>query len=148
MAKKILITNTVALNGGDAAILEAVMHLLRVAFGDDTEIIVYDSSPEVAARYYPGIHFRKLIYFRAISESRIGIIRSLGKRWDLGRIRLAMKCWNNWPQLAYRLLTKDERNDFDYYSSADLIVSTGGTYLVDHYSLAPRPEKNASSFCA
>jgi colanic acid/amylovoran biosynthesis protein len=138
VAKKILITNTVALNGGDAAILESVMHLLRVAFGDDTEFIVYDSSPEVAARYYPGIHFRKLIYFRAVPESRIGPIRSLGKRWNLGRIRLAMKCWNSWRSLAHCLLTDEERKDFYHFNSADLIVSTGGTYLVVHYSLTPR----------
>lgn len=136
--KKILITNTVALNGGDAAILEAVLHLLRVAFGNDTNFIVYDNSPETAARYYPEIHFRKLIYVQAIPQTRIGLIRSVGKRLNLGRMRLAMKCWTMNPALARVLLTEEEWKDFQHYSSADLIVSTGGTYLVDNYSLASR----------
>lgn len=137
-AKKILITNTVALNGGDAAILQSILFLLRGAFGEKTHFIVYDNSPEVAARYYPEIEFRKLLYWRAVPKTRIGIIRSVAKRWNLARMRWATRFWKCFPATARILLTNEERIDIRNYSDADLIVSTGGTYLVDHYSLAPR----------
>ncbi len=136
--KKILITNTVALNGGDAAILQAVLRLLREAFGESTEFIVYDNAPEVAKRYYPEIHFRKLLYWRAVPDSRVGIYRSAVQRWNLARMRLAMLFWKKSPAMARTFLTHEERIDFANYSNATLVVSTGGTYLVEHYSLAPR----------
>ena len=59
---KILITNTVSLNGGDSAILEGILRLLRMNFGQDTEFIIYDNQPEIARKYYPDLKFRKLIY--------------------------------------------------------------------------------------
>jgi len=46
--------------------------------------------------------------------------------------------WKNFPAIARLWLTNEEQIDFEHYSNADLIVSTGGTYLVDNYSLAPR----------
>lgn len=56
----ILIENTVCLNAGDAAIALAIMRILRRAFGEKSEFVVFDSNPEVAARYYPDIRFRPL----------------------------------------------------------------------------------------
>jgi colanic acid/amylovoran biosynthesis protein len=59
---KILITNIVTLNAGDAAILYAMVDVLGAAFGQDTEFIVYDKHGDVPSRYYPEIIFRNLLY--------------------------------------------------------------------------------------
>ena len=73
---KILITNIVTLNAGDAAILYAMIDVLRAAFGDNTEFIVYDKHGDVPSRYYPGLIFRKLLYLtRESKQSRMDQLR-------------------------------------------------------------------------
>jgi len=122
---KILITNIVTLNPGDAAILYAMIDVLRDAFGHDTQFVIYDNQGEAAARYYPELDFRKLIYYARETQ---------GLRFKLG-------CWSikhNLPLLPQLLLNNTERRDLSEYKTADLIVSSGGTYLVENYSLAPR----------
>jgi colanic acid/amylovoran biosynthesis protein len=122
---KILITNIVTLDPGDAAILYATIDVLRDAFGADTQFVVYDNHGDAAARYYPELQFRKLLYFARESQ---------GMRFKLG-------CWaikHNVPLLPQLLLNDTERQDLLEYKNADLIVSSGGTYLVENYSLEPR----------
>jgi len=152
---KILITNTVALNGGDAAILLAIIELLRREFGEDTEFVIYDSQPEIAGRYYPDLTFRKLLHLKL---TELPQMKYLGQTL-LGRIlRYALKqvlcrysrvkqfqfyiaawCQRHQLRLITKLLLKnDEFQDLKHYSCADLIVSTGGTYLVEKYSLDSR----------
>ncbi|HJT66296.1 MAG TPA: polysaccharide pyruvyl transferase family protein [Pyrinomonadaceae bacterium] len=122
---KILITNIVTLNAGDAAILYAMIDVLRAAFGSDTEFVVYDKHGDAPARYYPELEFRKLLYLTRKSPK---VFFKLG-RW-------AIK--HNLPLLPRLLLTSTERRDLVEYKNADLIVSSGGTYLVENYSLAAR----------
>ncbi len=148
---KILITNTVALNGGDAAILLSIIHLLKKEFGSEIELIIYDSQPEIARRYYPSLNLRKLIYLK---ETQVAPMKFLGRSL-LGRgvrrlfnniLRFLFKinpprfyfaawCWKqNIHWITKLLVDADELQDIKNYSDADLIVSTGGTYLVEHYS--------------
>lgn len=122
---KILITNIVTLNAGDAAILYAMVDILRGAFGDDTEFVVYDKHGEAPARYYPELEFRKLLYLTR---------ESFDVRFKLGR--WAIK--HNVPLLPHLFLNNTERRDLLDYKNADLIVSSGGTYLVENYSLDAR----------
>lgn len=136
---KILITNTVSLNGGDAAILYAEIDLLQAAFGQNIQFTIYDSQPEIASRYYPNLKFRKLIYWN-VTEIKANkyLQRSLQKA-KLFRFRLAVRSWHQGRQwLAKLLLPPAELQDLIEYSSADLIVSTGGTILVENYWLEPR----------
>lgn len=148
---KILITNTVALNGGDAAILLSILNLLKKEFGRDTEFLIYDSQPEIARRYYSELKFRKLIYLqetdlppmkflgrsllgRALRRLTGNILRPLLKT-NSYRFYYAAWCWHNKLfLLSHLLLNKEELQDLKNYSSADLIISTGGTYLVESYS--------------
>ncbi|MGD1913665.1 MAG: polysaccharide pyruvyl transferase family protein [Rivularia sp. (in: cyanobacteria)] len=152
---KILVTNTVALNGGDAAILLSIINLLKGEFGQDTEFIVYDSQPEIAKRYYPQLNFRKLIYQM---QTETPTMKYLGDSFISRALRLFFKkilqfflsinpprfyfaawCWQhkfNW--ITKLLLDNHELQDIENYSSADLIVSTGGTYLVENYPLKSR----------
>lgn len=134
---KILVTNTVALNGGDAAILLGTIELLQHAFGVDTEFVVFDSHPEVAQRYYPELTFRRLLYFSIdrAGRWRIRRLRTV-KQW---RFLLAAWCQShNLHAVAKRLLTREQLRGLVDYSTADLVVSTGGTYLVESYQLVPR----------
>ncbi|HKP81685.1 MAG TPA: polysaccharide pyruvyl transferase family protein, partial [Pyrinomonadaceae bacterium] len=132
---KILITNIVTLNAGDAAILYAMIDVLRAAFGHDTEFIVYDKHGDVPNRYYPDLEFRKLLYLTRESIAK----RGLSRRLDQLRFRTGL--WSikqRIPLLPNVFLNSVERRDLLEYKTADLIVSSGGTYLVENYSMAAR----------
>lgn len=152
---KILITNTVALNGGDAAILLAIIDLLRNQFGKNTEFILYDNQPEIAERYYPTLTFRKQLYLQAtalpalkyLGQSLVGrrlrqlvqLVLQQGMWFHRYRFYLAAWCQSHHLQaISQGLLNREEWCDLNHYTSADLIVTTGGTYLVEKYSLAAR----------
>ena len=148
---KILITNTVTLNGGDAAILLSIINLLKSEFGHNTEFIIYDSQPEIAKRYYPDLNFRKLIYLK---QTETPTMKYLGRSLPGRALRFVFKkvllfflsinpprfyfaawCWQNklyW--ITKLLLNNQELQDVRNYNYADLIISTGGTYLVENYS--------------
>ncbi|MBN1416364.1 MAG: polysaccharide pyruvyl transferase family protein [Bacteroidales bacterium] len=136
---KVLITNTVALNGGDAAILHALIDVLRMTFGADTQFVVYDNQPDVAHKFYPGLKFRKQIY-QSIISSLPSIKCKKYLQWlKLSLFNFAVWCWCNHLHFITKIIaTKQELYDIDLYDSSDLIVSTGGTYLVENYSLIPR----------
>jgi len=136
---RILITNIVALNVGDAAILQGEIKILKKTFGEDVEIIVFDSSPEAAKKYYPEISFRRWIYSSATATVRKrvlkNIIRSLNKtRFSIGEYGF----FKGFNIISRTFLSEEERISLDLYKNSDLVVSTGGTYLVENYSLEPR----------
>lgn len=148
---KVLITNTVALNGGDAAILLSIIHLLKKEFGNEIDLTIYDSQPEIARRYYPSLNLRKLIYLK---ETQVAPMKFLGRsllgralrrlfnnilrfffKINPPRFYFAAWCWKqNMHWITKLLVDAEELQDIKNYSDADLIVSTGGTYLVEHYS--------------
>ena len=135
---KILITNIVTLNAGDAAILYAMIDVLGAAFGHDTEFIVYDKHGDVPSRYYPEIIFRNLLYqTRESTTAKHG--NGLSSRLD--QLRFKAGLWflkRSIPLLPHVFLDSIERRDLLEYKTADLIVSSGGTYLVENYSMAAR----------
>jgi colanic acid/amylovoran biosynthesis protein len=136
---KILITNTVALNGGDAAILYAEISLLKAAFGQNIQFIIYDNQPEIANQYHPNLEFRKLLYWSVTQTRQIKYLQRSLQKTKLFRFRLAAQSWSQGKQwLAKLLLRKTELQYLMEYSSADLIISTGGTVLVENYWLEPR----------
>ena len=128
---KIVITNQVALNTGDGAILSGLIVILKRAFGDSIRLSVVDRHGSLARRYYPEIEFRQAYPFepgkrllrRALS--RIATLKPILRLIE----RLARAKSGDW------LLPRSARNNLDEYRSADLVVSTGGTYLVEHYRL-------------
>jgi colanic acid/amylovoran biosynthesis protein len=137
---KILITNTVILNGGDAAILLAEIDMLRYAFGQSTEFIIFDSQPEIASQYYPDLTFRKLMYLN-ITESSVKnrYLGRLLKSVTLLRFFIGLWCWKqNHLFFSKFWLKREEIRDLTEYKSADLVLSTGGTLLVENYYLWPR----------
>lgn len=136
---KILITNTVVLNTGDAAILFGMLKILRAAFEEEIEFIIYDKNPEIAAKYYPDLTFRRWLYLSASRSFTVKPLKRLLNLLNLTRFYFAAWCCkNNLLVVAKSILTKEELQDTLEYLAADLIVTTGGTYLVENYSLKPR----------
>jgi len=122
---KICIINCVSLNGGDAAILFALARTLREAFGEAIQLEVFDSDASVARRYYPSFEFRQMA--RLPKSGR----RTFSARWSLA-LRLAACGMHAFGRAVAPAALKEH---WRAYAEADLVVSTGGTYLVEHYNL-------------
>lgn len=144
MSKKIAITNIVSLNPGDAAILAGMFNILRKKYGDDAEIVVFDKNAEAASALYPWARFNQAPFHR---KTRPGFFTNALQHFGYGH-------WVN--RLRYRRLQMlgfilrlralnflkvfFPRPDVDAvgeYLASDLIVSTGGTYLIENYGLWP-----------
>jgi colanic acid/amylovoran biosynthesis protein len=123
---KWVVSNTVVLNGGDAAILHGVRACLR-RVDADAEIVVYDSHPEEAARRHPSFAFRRLAHDAAGDRRRRDRLLAAAHLSRAG-----------WPKIARRACPDDLVPILEAYRGADVVVSTGGTYLVDHYRIDAR----------
>jgi len=144
----VVIENTVALNTGDAAILVAIIDIVRETFGAQTCISVFDSAPDVAAAHYPDIRFHPLTtsllsgQMRLFGRARKTPLRRLLSRAQRAAFRRAID-----DRLAGReirpsaLLAPAVVKNIEIYRDADLVISTGGTYLVEHYKLRNRFEE-------
>lgn len=136
---KVLIINTVSLNTGDSAILQALLLQVEEAWSPD-EVIVHDSHPEAAQQLYDQLKIRRClskgIRRRGSLEQgsgRVGqALRGLRFRAAVGALRLGLKSVLN------RLMLPDEAQALQDYADADVIITTGGTYLVEHYNVWAR----------
>ncbi|MER8483713.1 polysaccharide pyruvyl transferase family protein [Mesorhizobium sp. M1322] len=131
---KIIIETAVCLNGGDAAIEVATIRILKAAFGDDTEVLIADMEAKIAERYYTDMEFicvpseqiRKKIAFRIINKLTRGkLFVQLINLTQVTLILLERRLrWLKYPGRKGEIV-KSLRE----YIDADLIISTGGTYL-------------------
>ena len=141
--RKILITNIVSLNTGDAAILWGMIKIIRQKYGDQSEIVVFDKAAKVAQRYYPWADFRQPLFPRPPGNFVGKVLNRYGyghwyERYNF--LRFFLSVWfykKSLPLLARVLLANDEVKDINEYVTADLILSTGGTYLIENYGLTP-----------
>lgn len=137
-AGRILVTNSVALNGGDAAILLGLLRGLREAFGEAVPVDVADEAWTAAALAYPGITFVPPLHGSAVRpDGALGAAaRSLRRRRvTAGRALLSLA-----PAVGRALLPPQGREAVDRLATARAAISTGGTYLVEHYPLRRRLE--------
>lgn len=131
-ARTVLILNAAALNGGDAAILTATMAMLKRMLGEDTSFVVHDIDADAASRYHDGVRFRPQLFahverLSARRKAQIAISFCLLALAPLRRT--ATGRWlTSW-------LPAGMRRGLDDYAAADLVVSSGGTYLVPHYEV-------------
>lgn len=140
---KVLVTTIVSLNPGDAAILQGTIRVLQRAFGDDVDVTVIDRDGDAAAKYYPWATFRTSLF----SDRRRGPLlewaRKLGyvhriRRLDSVRYRIGGRLLSGpLRPLASVLLSREERRTLQHYVDADLVIASGGTYLVEYYNLLP-----------
>ena len=144
----VVIDNTVALNTGDAAILVAIVDIVRETFGPDTRFSVLDSEPAVAARLYPELRFHPLSTaflsgrLRLFGRARKTALRRLVARLERAAFRRAIDevAAGRTPRPS-ALLDPRVFENLALLRSADLVISTGGTYLVEHYKLTNRFEE-------
>lgn len=143
---RIILTNCEALNGGDAAILLAIVSLVRKTWpGVRLTLMARDAA--LAARLYPEFEwqdllaatplFRRLMNKRFLSRALEGYAL-LADKLDLGSLEQGL---NRVPlglrEFGRRLLASG-LPQIAAYRDADLVLSTGGTYLVSRYNLEPR----------
>jgi colanic acid/amylovoran biosynthesis protein len=138
---KVVITNTAMSNGGDAAICLAIVDMVHRVLGSDTKITLVDPLADVARRYYPE--------FEILQAAHFVPSRKFKGRWrKVGRLIDKLRPWRMrganllkaalGPSLSDWLLGPLELKAVRAYREADLVISTGGTYLVDHYDISPR----------
>jgi colanic acid/amylovoran biosynthesis protein len=136
---KVLFINCVCSNSGDAAIFQAASAVLRRAFGPDTEFLVQDDHPQRVRKLYPYLNFVGSCYWRVAYTDLKGWRGSLIRWLRLARFRLARWLLRTGHRFsASRLLSQEELNYLKAYQAADLIVATGGTYLVENYNIDQR----------
>jgi colanic acid/amylovoran biosynthesis protein len=110
--------------------------LLRAAV-PGISLRIYDSNPEGASLVLPGEDVRRIFFMRFLNPggllSRpISWIRT--KRVETA-VYLLLK---GLTRIGYLLLQQQERDYLEEFSQADLVISTGGTYLVPVYPMGPR----------
>lgn len=139
---KIAITNAVLSNSGDAAICEGIIAALinsRVCTQDD--ITVFDANSAVSRRLFPQwtvvqqlayptarrsrITKRIARFLRAAAISSLTISPTIARR--VGRLPISAECVRSIAAL----------------SDAAVVISSGGTYLVDHYDFRQRAQEIA-----
>lgn len=142
--KTVIVENTVCLNTGDAAILLAIRHILKAAYPGELRFQVFDSQPAVASRLYPrqaypDIEIRKLlaesIFKYPYDDNRLkNLAKPIYNRLALS----ALRHYGKSRALDETMLSAEDRRSLDMYRKADLVVTTGGTYLVENYNLERR----------
>ncbi len=137
---KIAITNNIALNGGDAAILLGMVKALRQRFGHDTEFVVTGTSPEVCAELYPEFKWCEVLG-RIADDTPYNHIRVIGRLARLvKRYRIYTAAYlRRFHIPLYRLLlNREEALILNEYATSDYIISSGGTYLIEPYGITPQ----------
>jgi colanic acid/amylovoran biosynthesis protein len=135
-----VILNTVVLNGGDAAILDSLLGILRSAWGPDLQIDVFDQDAEPARTHYPHWPLRQQLSF-SLLPGRVRPSAAARAAIALQAARIGVGAWlhsRGGSRLARLLLRSAEEQTLEVYASADVVLSTGGTYLVEQYELLPR----------
>lgn len=140
-SKRILITNIVSLNPGDAAILWGMLEILRQRYGRDTRFVFFDRAAGAASRYYPWATFRQALFGGKARGKLARSLESLGYgHWNL-RLRYwllrgaALCCRFKMAWIARACLEKKDYESVREYVDADLVISSGGTYLIENYGL-------------
>ncbi|ARM84049.1 polysaccharide pyruvyl transferase family protein [Marinobacter salarius] len=139
--ERIVITNIVSLNTGDAAILWGMIQMLRQRYGDSTKFTIFDRSAGAAKKYYPWAEFRQSLFGNAPRNRVAKVIQSLGYGHWVQRLHYwklsssARLCRLNFRWIARALLSEENYLSVLEYVNADLVISTGGTYLTENYGL-------------
>lgn len=137
---KIGITNTVLSNTGDAAICLSIIDILRAEHPDaDLDFVIFDADARATRALYPDLEVRQ----------QLAVLRPFrpGKLWKIvNKMRMAAVAGLASESVGRRLIGlagsvlfgRAFRDAADAVREVDLIISSGGTYLVDHYDFTAR----------
>lgn len=136
---KVAITNAVLSNTGDAAIYEGIVQALEAGgVATRADIYVFDSNARVTRRLYPSWNILQQL---AVSPPRRPArLRNLLQRFRHTLVRTV----STNPRVAQRILGLPvlRRTGFAWsfclMAQMELLISSGGTYLVDHYNFESR----------
>lgn len=135
---RVLVTNSITLNGGDAAIVEATASSLRKAAGAEIQFTIFDRQPDAAAKLFPKFEFRPWpwnVFFPSPATSRLS--RAHRRVTRLRAYAAAFLLGHGARRVPKFILKPREWQLLLEYAEADLVISKGGTYLVEIYDLAP-----------
>lgn len=136
---RIGVTNAVLSNTGDAAIYASILDTVTREFPGRVAVTVFDSNARVTSRLYPDWTILQQL---SVSPPR-----------EPARLRRLLQAVRS---RVVRLLTSSERargffqrvfgwtamgRALSSMSSLDLMISSGGTYLVDHYNFQARVDE-------
>ncbi len=126
---RILITNSVPLNGGDEALLRALVNSLKIKYNNPV-IHVLCMNLGLCRKYLPDINFESDLEFteKNISD-RNKRIRSL----LINRLHFSEN-----SNVCLSLLNKSERKTLQLYKKADIVISSPGGFLHDFYPIRER----------
>lgn len=137
---RVVVTNAVVSNTGDAAIFAGIREsLLHSGICGPNDIILMDSNARRTRELYPS--------WNIIQQMTAQRPLSVRKLWSVAiRLRRIIARTLTWrvPGRWARTLSFFVRRKTDFIRAyraverADLVISTGGTYLVDHYRFADR----------
>jgi len=138
---RVAILNAVLGNGGDAAILLGIERALQAALGP-FEMTVFETQPDLMAPVYPDLEVVEGLSSVAWPMVANGLPARARRaaRWAErpARLRLAVRAERAGRNALAGLLAGDGADSLRALADADVVVSTGGTYLVPAYWLAPR----------
>lgn len=134
---KIAVTNTVMSNGGDAAIFFAIRDALSASgIANPEDVIALDSDARSVRSLYPNVRVEQ-----QLTVARRRANRTYNRVCQMLTMALASATKSalvrhilTLPLLRAAPLARSLRA----VNEADLIISSGGTYLVDHYDFSPR----------
>lgn len=135
----VLFINCVLSNTGDAAIFEAAVAVMRCAWGPDTKFVAQDDHSQRVATLYPDLSVRPSCYWSLAYTEQSGWRDRFARRLRFWRFALGR--WltrRGLEALAKGILSEAERDYLAAYRQADVVVATGGTYLVEKYDLGQR----------
>jgi colanic acid/amylovoran biosynthesis protein len=134
---RVVITNPVISNAGDAAILAGIVSALQEV-SPITDLVVFDSNAASTAALYPEWNVRQQLtephlprptfFLRAKRKAQLTFIALLARVPVLARLVAG----------SHRVIRTRFTSSLHAIASADVVVSAGGTYFVDHYDFAPK----------
>jgi colanic acid/amylovoran biosynthesis protein len=135
----VLITNCVALNGGDAAILYGVIDRVRAALGPDVRIVTVDDQPSEVRARHPDLETRPRLDTTLHRAPQVRGLRRIVGNAERARVLAGAWCMGRgWHGLTRLWLNSAQRSALQVFHDATAVVSTGGTYLVERYPIAGR----------
>lgn len=129
---RLLITNSVPLNGGDEALLRATIAVLRDQFPNATvKVLCKDVS--LCKKYFADIDLdTDLEYAGQPSNLTSRILRRIR---EVSYQLLGLPLYS---RISTTLASRDERRVIDHYRDADLVISCPGGFLHDFYEIERR----------
>ncbi|SEE64201.1 colanic acid/amylovoran biosynthesis protein [Arthrobacter alpinus] len=139
---RIAVTNAVLSNTGDAAIYEGILIALEESgIANRKDVIVFDSNASVTSKLYPEwTIYQQLTVSPPRFSGRVrNVLQSLRRR--------AVNRLANSNKIVVSIFKLPILRDSGFVKSwhalqgIDYLISSGGTYLVDHYNFDPRVQE-------